>query len=181
MSANEDKLDAIRKKAEIEAAKKKSAEKRYQEKAKKESKIRAQRNGLGKWIKRIMTTTLAGGIVLGFLIYDPPNLSPSSNTQISSGSSAQEWYQGGTLHSVTIAQWVNGSYRDKLATAGDWIVGRLGDEQARDMSRLMGRAAGLVHCVDSVGFAVYTTSKDSERVNSVALACIATLQQNNWN
>ena len=33
-----------------------------------------------------------------------------------------DWATGGTLHDGTIRQWLSGSDRDKLATAGDWAA-----------------------------------------------------------
>ena len=34
---------------------------------------------------------------------------------------AAEWYEGGTLHQSTMAQWSKGSEADKLATCADWV------------------------------------------------------------
>ena len=34
---------------------------------------------------------------------------------------AQEWYEGGTLHTSTARQWNEGSEHDHVATAADWI------------------------------------------------------------
>lgn len=32
------------------------------------------------------------------------------------------WYDGGTLHDSTYAEWQAGKQRDKLATAADWVT-----------------------------------------------------------
>ncbi len=34
----------------------------------------------------------------------------------------QEWYEGGTLHSKTVAKWSKAPARDKLATAADFVT-----------------------------------------------------------
>lgn len=34
----------------------------------------------------------------------------------------QKWYEGGTLHSKTVAQWSKADNRDKLATAADFVT-----------------------------------------------------------
>lgn len=36
-------------------------------------------------------------------------------------SSATEWYEGGTLHEATIAQWKRASRQNKIATCADWV------------------------------------------------------------
>ena len=38
---------------------------------------------------------------------------------------AQKWYQGGTLHKETAAEWVKASDRDRLATSGDFATAAL--------------------------------------------------------
>jgi len=35
----------------------------------------------------------------------------------------KKWFQGGNLYNVTIAQWKNATYSNKLATASDWLAG----------------------------------------------------------
>jgi hypothetical protein len=34
----------------------------------------------------------------------------------------QKWYEGGTLHKKTVAQWSKADNRDKLATAADFVT-----------------------------------------------------------
>ncbi|MDC9611569.1 hypothetical protein, partial [Pseudoalteromonas sp. GABNS16H] len=41
-------------------------------------------------------------------------------------SSQKEWYEGGTLHDATIRQWLDATYDNKRATAGDWVTSVLG-------------------------------------------------------
>lgn len=33
---------------------------------------------------------------------------------------AKQWYEGGTLHYATVAEWQNASYTNKTATAGSY-------------------------------------------------------------
>jgi len=61
------------------------------------------------------------------------------------------WVNGGTLHDVTVAQWRAGSYRNKLATAGDWLAattwkGHL--NSPGDFDRMKTKARKLVNAVD---------------------------------
>lgn len=38
-------------------------------------------------------------------------------------SHSKEWYEGGTLHNATMAEWSKASAENKLATCGDWVSG----------------------------------------------------------
>ena len=35
----------------------------------------------------------------------------------------EEWYGGGTLHEKTIAEWRTATYRNRLATSADFVIG----------------------------------------------------------
>lgn len=43
-------------------------------------------------------------------------------TLFTSTASSQEWYKGGTLHQTTVEKWLQASYRNRLATSGDWFI-----------------------------------------------------------
>lgn len=65
--------------------------------------------------------------------------------------SDESWWQGGSLHSATIAEWKAASDRNKLATAADWLSatvwkGHLNSPQ--DFDRLKVKAESLVAAVD---------------------------------
>jgi hypothetical protein len=70
--------------------------------------------------------------------------------------SQQEWWQGGTLHSATALEWQNATYRNKLATCGDfmcmmWQEGNLSSRLSNNidgMSDLRFWADSLVICLD---------------------------------
>jgi hypothetical protein len=71
----------------------------------------------------------------------------------SSQNSSKQWFQGGTLHQATAAQWKAATYENKLATASDWLAattwkGHL--NSPRDFDRLKGKAQLLVNGVDEV-------------------------------
>ena len=38
------------------------------------------------------------------------------------------WYEGGTLHTSPAKQWLTAPYRDKMATAADWVVTIRGED-----------------------------------------------------
>lgn len=85
--------------------------------------------------------------------------------------SAKEWYEGGTLHQATIAQWKRASQSNKLATCADWISalymnGKL-DISISGMNDVKTHAEALVDYVDSAS--KNTRSLDGETANSVAI------------
>ena len=72
---------------------------------------------------------------------------------VSTTAPAKEWYQGGTLHQATYAQWNSASYQNKLATASDWLVatkwkGHL--NTPNDFARLKVKAGILARGLDTV-------------------------------
>ncbi len=82
------------------------------------------------------------------------------------------WYEGGTLHAVTVADWKRGSDKDKLATAADWLATtELGDKIAStpgfvDSSEFKGMAKDLVDAVD-----IYVeASPDSDQTKVAEIA-----------
>lgn len=48
-----------------------------------------------------------------------PEAAPQQD--IAESKAAPQWYEGGTLHDKTLADWHAGTDADRLATAGDWI------------------------------------------------------------
>ncbi len=64
---------------------------------------------------------------------------------------AEKWFEGGNLHKATISQWKKATYRNKLATAGDWLAatkwkGHINSMD--DFNRLKVKAAVLVNAID---------------------------------
>ncbi|HBM89335.1 MAG TPA: hypothetical protein DD437_12380 [Rhodobiaceae bacterium] len=79
------------------------------------------------------------------------------------------WYDGGTLHSVTVRTWSRSTPRNQLATAADWAVHVLGDPKVRQigMSGVRVHATSLVTCINSsIGPEVM-----SQPVTALASAC----------
>lgn len=84
--------------------------------------------------------------------------------------SAEEWYEGGTLHKATGKEWHAATYRNRLATSADFLAAA---KAAADMVELRARAAGLERCI--------TEGTDSPKlqklqVPDVAVACIVLLE-----
>jgi uncharacterized protein (UPF0297 family) len=82
------------------------------------------------------------------------------------------WFEGGNLHSATIAEWKAATYHNKLATAGDCLAatkwrGYL--KSPDDFDRIRVKAQMLVSAVDG---AVPAELWDSVRVNDIAAAII---------
>ena len=80
----------------------------------------------------------------------------SEGTDTKSETTESKWFQGWNLHNATLAEWVKSSYRNKLATAGDWLVvskwkGALNSTD--DFDRLKVKAEMLVEAVDGVATA----------------------------
>lgn len=55
------------------------------------------------------------------------------------------WYEGGTLHDATVAQWSAGSNANRLATASDWATVMTGWDTMEEAREL---AENLKACVD---------------------------------
>ena len=65
---------------------------------------------------------------------------------------SEYWYQGGTLHKATTAQWREATRANKMATASDWLAatkweGKL--NSPRDFRRLKAKSAILVAALDN--------------------------------
>lgn len=79
------------------------------------------------------------------------------------------WYDGGTLHSVTVRTWSRSTPRNQLATASAWVIHLLGEPRVRQigMSGVRVRANGLVTCINTaIGPEVM-----SQPVTNLAEAC----------
>ena len=84
---------------------------------------------------------------------------------------AKEWYEGGTLHNATIAQWKRASRQNKIATCADWLSalymrGNL-NVNISGMNDLKTVATTLVDYIDKASGS--TRELDNETANSVAL------------
>ena len=48
-------------------------------------------------------------------------LAACSIMAFASTAQAKEWYEGGTLHQASVAQWHQADEHNRIATAGDWV------------------------------------------------------------
>ena len=82
---------------------------------------------------------------------------------------AAEWYEGGTLHKATAAEWQAATASNKLATAADFLAAI---KAARSMSELKTKGNALQKCITE-------STKDSIshnlKVSEVAAACVVLL------
>ena len=77
------------------------------------------------------------------------------------------WFEGGTLHKATVAEWNAASPENKLATCGDFMATY--DKTIGIGRKLRDRAGELVFCVDE---AVKALPSDSdEKVSTIAASC----------
>ena len=86
--------------------------------------------------------------------------------------SSKQWFQGGNLHNATVAQWKSATYKNKLATASDWLAatkwkGHLNSPD--DFDKIKVKAQMLVKAVDEV---VTVKQTDSMQVNEIAAAIV---------
>lgn len=103
------------------------------------------------------------------------NSSSSSTSNSYSQSPAQyvkQWYEGGSLHSSTVAEWKTASYENKLATAADWLAsskwkGHL--NTSSDFDNMKQKAEILVAAVDK---AVSGNAPDSWKMNEITAAIL---------
>ncbi len=85
--------------------------------------------------------------------------------------SAKEWYEGGTLHDATIAQWKRAKRQDKIATCADWVSALC---MKSKLTLLISEPDDLKTCttalVDYIDKAsANTRALDKENANAVAL------------
>jgi hypothetical protein len=81
-----------------------------------------------------------------------------------------KWFEGGTLHAVTIARWQKGSYPDRLATAADLIIAYLEtkgiNKSEIDMKVLRREANRLVEeMTDNAGKEVFVKNRFGRQVS----------------
>jgi len=82
-----------------------------------------------------------------------PTRTPT-NTPTSTPTTTQtQWFQGGTLHRATLAQWRAATNANKLATAADWLAATKWKGHLRspsDFDRIKVKAQMLVNAVNEV-------------------------------
>jgi hypothetical protein len=84
------------------------------------------------------------------------------------------WFNGGNLHTATVAQWKSASYKNKLATAGDYLSATLWKNSlnsTNDFEKLKIKANELVSGIDYV---ITAQGTDDIKINEIAGTIIAT-------
>ena len=100
---------------------------------------------------------------------DSPEIPKKQKTHETS----MQWFEGGNLHNTTWKKWKKATYRNKLATAGDWLTatkwkGHLNSHD--DFDKLKKKARLLVTSIDEM-----IEIDDAGSLDSMSLAEAATL------
>ncbi|MEM9783412.1 MAG: hypothetical protein AAF899_13170 [Pseudomonadota bacterium] len=132
-------------------------------------------------------TSSAVALALGLVVLSgdalaAPSVAPTDHYTIAPGANdtasrllkGKPWYQGGTLHHSTLAEWSDATDRNRLATAGDWAVRMLSPRQLHRMGLpgIRSYAEALVGCIDDVAEESRSGRQQSSRV---AAGCRLTL------
>jgi len=75
------------------------------------------------------------------------------------------WYEGGTLHSSTVAEWLDSDDDNHLATAGDWVTVTVKPDTIAETKRI---SEHLVDCVDESA----EVAPQSMKVNELGVSCL---------
>lgn len=91
---------------------------------------------------------------------------------ITSFAASAEWYDGGTLHQSTMAEWGKGSEANKLATCGDWVSGFYSNKrlnanlmaliEVKKMNGIKEISEGCVQMLDAANGPETATQKSAE-------------------
>lgn len=97
----------------------------------------------------------------------------------SSNIMAKQWYEGGTLHYATVAEWKNASYTNKIATAADWVAsspkGKSVFRETGDINSLKPYVLNLINCVDE---AAAGEGYGNMKIAEIAASCIILMGYN---
>ncbi len=91
---------------------------------------------------------------------------------LSTISFAGNWYENGTLHKSNIPEWKAGTYKDKLATASDWVFMspsvKATVQNSGNIDTAKRFANELVSCIDAATEGVELSSGTTE----IAASCM---------
>lgn len=126
------------------------------------------------------TPSQAGGSTVQPALVPPPQSTPIPQTNRN-----LEWYEGGTLHNATLAEWVKADSRNQLATAADWAA-RMAKEKGirvNSMSELLLPSYELHTCMRTgtikepgVSSAAWESVLRTTKAVDGAALCIAMLE-----
>lgn len=95
------------------------------------------------------------------------------STYNQSPQSKKEWYEGGTLHRATVAEWKKASARNKLATCGDFITS-ITESKSTPIEEIKREAKNLRTCInEAVKGSKYT---DEYKVSRIAAICTSLMK-----
>ena len=101
-------------------------------------------------------------------------------TLFSANALAQEWYEGGDLHTATVAQWKSATAHNKVATCADWVhvttdkatIAQITREQPETLRNL---ALFLSACVTKSA----EGATPNMNASTLAVLCLATFKEQN--
>ena len=92
--------------------------------------------------------------------------SPTQNTKPDTS-----WFEGGTLHKATVAQWRKATYQNRLATAADFVAATQ-DVDYGNLKEFKQMATDLEKCIS---VAVSGGDVDNEKVAFISSMCMIEL------
>lgn len=102
---------------------------------------------------------------------------PSTSPSVTNRSEPQAWYENGDLHKAHLKEWRQASRRNRLATAGDFVVEMRLEQGASksqiDLEALKPKAEKLVTCISETAGEKSQQNVDSEDVSGIAALCMS--------
>lgn len=106
--------------------------------------------------------------IIGLLLTSCGGSSDNSKSKNkTANSTVKQWYEGGTLQKVKIAEWKTATEMNKLATCGDFMA--IVDNSV-SMNILKKRAEDLKLCIDEATRGLDNTN--NEAVSTIAALCV---------
>ena len=116
-----------------------------------------------------------GAILVCSIIFTSSYAWENTNSENINKINSKEWYEGGTLHAATIAEWQDASYENKLATCGDWMAKLCGPKsnninKIQSLNELKEKSNEIVICVDGATRGI--DNLDNQKISEIALSCM---------
>ena len=119
--------------------------------------------------KRLMFLTMVStGIFVGLVACGGSTNEVTTN---STPTATSKWYEGGTLHGATIADWKSATARNRLATSADFVM--VSGQYQSLPPDLRDRAVQFEECIST---ATGVAAVDTSLVSEIAAACGLLLQ-----
>lgn len=113
-------------------------------------------------------------VIIALIVIDSLTRDNSSRTTNSYKSTEKKWYEGGTLHKATIADWRVATETNKLATCSDFVAKIRKDKGiAFDESEIKKESYDLMRCIDA---AIIDVDVDNWKVSEMAATCLVLLK-----